>query len=84
MASIRKRVLPSRKTAWLVDFRDANGKRRARQFATKREADGFLVKTRAEIAAGLYVCEADRISVAEAELVKSLGQDAAASGEDTR
>ena len=43
MASIRKRTLPSGKTAWLVDFKDANGKRRARQFAAKREADAFLV-----------------------------------------
>ena len=65
MASIQKRTLPSGKTAWLVDFKDANGKRRARQFAAKREADAFLVKTRAQIAGGLYVYDADRLSVAD-------------------
>ena len=39
MASIRKRALPSGKTAWQVDYRDNQGKRRHRQFLTKREAD---------------------------------------------
>jgi len=65
MASIRKRYLPSGKTAWLVDFKDANGKRRARQFARKRDADAFLVRTRAQIAGGLYVHEANQVTVAE-------------------
>ncbi len=65
MASIRKRYLPSGKTAWLVDFKDANGKRRARQFVRKRDADAFLVRTRAQIAGGLYVHEANQVTVAE-------------------
>ena len=64
MASIRKRLLPSGRTAWLVDFQDRNGRRRARQFPTKREADGFLVKARAEVAVGIYVH--DTVTVAEA------------------
>ena len=64
MASIRKRSLPSGKIAWLVDFKDRNGLRRARQFVTKREADAFLVKARAEVVAGVYVH--DTVTVAEA------------------
>ena len=44
MASIRKRMLPSGKICWQVDYRDGAGKRRYRQFAAKRDADGFMVK----------------------------------------
>ena len=66
MASIRKRTLPSGKATWLVDFKDRNGKRRARQFPTKREADAFLVRARAEVANGTYVHESESASVAQA------------------
>ena len=66
MASIRKRVLPSGKTVWLVDFKDQNGKRRARQFQTKREADAFMVMARAHVSQGLYVHETDSVTVVEA------------------
>ena len=64
MASIRKRTLPSGQISWLVDFKDRNGRRRARQFPTKREADAYLVKARAEVAAGVYVH--DTVTVVEA------------------
>ena len=66
MASIRKRTLPSGKIAWQCDFKDANGKRRSRQFLTKREADGFMVKARAEVAAGTFVHDRDAVTVVEA------------------
>jgi hypothetical protein len=66
MASIRKRTLPSGKSAWLVDFKDANGKRRARQFQTKRDADTFMVTARAEVASGTYVHDSDANTVKEA------------------
>ncbi len=66
MASIRKRVLPSGNVAWLVDFKDANCKRRARQFPTKRAADAFLVAARAEVASGTYVHDSDSLTVREA------------------
>ncbi len=66
MATIRKRTLPSGKVAWQVDFKDRNGKRRARQFPTKREADAFMVKARAEVATGTYVHDADSVTVGEA------------------
>jgi integrase len=66
MASIRKRVLPSGNTTWLVDFKDANGRRRARQFATKRKADAFIVKARGEVARGTYVHDPESVTVATA------------------
>lgn len=63
MASIRKRVLPSAKVVWLVDYKDGQGKRRHRQFPTKREADLFLVKARAEVAAGTHTPDSASITV---------------------
>jgi integrase len=66
VASIRKRALPSGRAAWLVDFRDANGRRRAKQFGTKRAADAFLVQARAQIAFGSYVHDTDSLTVAKA------------------
>src|SRR5688572_28206199 len=61
MASIRKRMLPSGKVAWQCDYVDAGGKRRHRQFETKREADTFLTRAKAEVASGVHV--ADSVSV---------------------
>ncbi|QOZ06664.1 site-specific integrase [Bradyrhizobium sp. CCBAU 51765] len=60
MASIRKRVLKptktgKRKTVWQVDYKDNQGKRRHRQFPTRREADEWLVEARGEVAAGTHV-----------------------------
>ena len=66
MASIRKRLLPSGKITWLVDFKDQNGKRRARQFATKREADAFLVRARGQVVSGVFVHDVDSVTVLEA------------------
>ena len=66
MASIRKRTLPSGKTVWLCDFMDANGRRRARQYKTRREADAFLVSARASVADGSYVHNYDSVAVADA------------------
>jgi len=69
MASIRKRRLPSGRSAWLVDFTDANGRRRARQFSTKREGDAFMVTARAEVAGGIYVHDGDAITVSAAATI---------------
>ena len=66
MASIRKRILHSGKSVWLVDFKDTNSRRRARQFYTKRDADAFMVTARAEVASGTYVHDSDANTVGEA------------------
>ena len=66
MATIRKRKLPSGAMAWLVDYRDQAGARRYKQFTTKREADAFMVRARAEVAAGTHTPDATSVTVAEA------------------
>ena len=66
MASIRKRTLPSGKSVWQVDYRDQRGKRRAKQFPTKREADAWLVGARAQVAAGTHTADTQSITVGEA------------------
>ncbi len=66
MASIRKRTLPSGEVRWMVDFKDANGKRRAKMFERKKEADAFLVTARAQVAEGTFVHSRDTVTVAKA------------------
>ncbi len=66
MASIRKRALPSGRQAWQVDYKDMNGRRRARQFNRRREAEQFLKRTQAELFAGTHVHEADSLTVRDA------------------
>ncbi len=66
MASIRKRRLPSGRLVWQCDFKDVQGKRRSRHFVTRREADSFLTTAKAEIKSGLYVHDADSITVKQA------------------
>ena len=57
MATIRKRTLPSGKAVWLAGYKDGAGKRRFRQFDTRKEADAFLIRARSEVVAGLHVPE---------------------------
>ena len=66
MATIRKRTLPSGKTAWQADYVDGAGKRRHKQFATKKEADAFLVHARGEVARGIHTAESASITLADA------------------
>jgi integrase len=66
MASIRKRSLLDGQIRWQVDYRDGAGKRRHRQFTTRREADAFLVKARAEVATGTHTPDTASITVREA------------------
>ncbi len=66
MATIRKRILPSGEARWLVDYKDGAGKRRAKMFETKREADAYMVKARAEVAAGTHVADSQSVTLAEA------------------
>jgi integrase len=54
------------KGAWVVDYFDSKGKRRSKQFKTKREAEDFNAATRMEIKRGVHVADGDSISVAAA------------------
>jgi integrase len=64
--SVRKRITVGGSIAWLVDYRDSAGARRARQFATKREADAFHARARTEVAAGIHTADSASITVAAA------------------
>ncbi|UIN36304.1 tyrosine-type recombinase/integrase [Methylobacterium oryzae] len=66
MASIRKRTLPSGKVRWLAGYSDGGGKRRFRQFETKKEADAFLVQARNQVATGVHTPDSVSPTVAEA------------------
>lgn len=55
MATIRKRTLPSGKSAWQANYTDQYGKRRARQFEKKRDAESFLAEALSDIRKGTYV-----------------------------
>ena len=66
MTSIRKRRLESGEIRWLLDYKDLSGKRRARQFSTKREAVDFETQTRADLQGGVHVADAASVTVAEA------------------
>jgi integrase len=70
MTAIRKRewVSPKgqKKTAWLVDYKDQHGKRRARQFSTKKEAENYADCARNEIRQGRHTHDRDSITVSVA------------------
>lgn len=70
MSSIRKREWKTpageKRTAWLVDYRDAAGKRRAKQFARRRDADAWAVNALAEVQRGVHTPDSISITVAKA------------------
>lgn len=66
MATIRKRTLPSGLIRWQVDFSDNDGKRRARLFERRKDADAFLVKARAQVQMGTYIHDALSVTLGEA------------------
>src|SRR5690349_17606728 len=54
MAKVRKRVLPSGEVRWQANYRDGAGKRRAKLFEKKSDADSWLVETRHDLTRGLH------------------------------
>lgn len=69
MASIRKRTLPSGKVRWLAGYADGGGKRRYRQFETKKEADAFLTQARAQVQQGVHTPDAVSPTVTQAAVM---------------
>jgi integrase len=66
MASIRKRswVTNGReRTAWVVDYRDAAGKRRLKTFATKKAADAWSALAQHQVAIGTHTPDRDSVTV---------------------
>ena len=70
MTSIRRRTWTTPegtdKTAWLVDYRDAAGKRRAKQFSRKKDAEAWSTTARYEVATGVHTPDSQSITVEKA------------------
>jgi integrase len=68
--SVRKRRWTTSKgverEAWLVDYTDQNGKRHAKSFAKKKDADAFASKTDVEVRGNVHVADTDSVTVNEA------------------
>jgi integrase len=68
--SVRKRKWTTAdgvvKEAWLVDYVDQHGKRHAKTFSRKKEADAFASTTHVEVRGNIHVADSDTITVAEA------------------
>lgn len=52
--------------AWLVDYRDRAGKRRAKQFARKKDAEEWAAETATQLRQGVHTHDRDSITVAQA------------------
>ena len=76
--AIRKRAWTApdgtEKTAWLVDYKDQAGKRRAKQFARKKDADAWSTNTASEVQRGVHTPDRTSITIAAAaeQWVKSV------------
>src|SRR5262245_11760180 len=67
--AIRPREWRTRKglqKAWVVDYFDAQGKRRNKQFRTMHEADDWRPATRVDLKQGTHVADSASPTVAEA------------------
>ena len=70
MSSTRKRSWIDGKgearQAWLVDYRDAGGVRRAKQFARKKDADAWSTQAAWQVSQGVHTPDSQSITVAAA------------------
>ena len=66
MATVRKRKLPSGLIRWQASYVDSAGKRRAKLFERKSDADAWLVDTRHDLARGLHTPSSISPTVKEA------------------
>ena len=68
--AIRKRewITPAgeARQAWLVDYRDGQGKRRFKQFARKKDAEAWSTGARWQVSQGVHTADSQSITVAEA------------------
>lgn len=70
MVAIRKRSWTApdgtAKTAWLVDYKDAAGKRRAKQFTRKKDAEAWTTQAAWHVSQGTHTPDSQSITVAKA------------------
>ncbi|MDW9370045.1 tyrosine-type recombinase/integrase [Sinorhizobium meliloti] len=68
--SVRKRewITPrgEKKSAWVVDYPDTNGKRRQKTFAKKKDADQFAATASVEVREGVHVAHSATVTIEEA------------------
>jgi integrase len=68
--AIRKRVWTAKdgteKHAWLVDYRDQSGKRRAKQFDRKKDAEAWRVSVAWQVSQGTHTADSQSITIAQA------------------
>jgi integrase len=68
--SVRKRTWKGKggeeRSAWLVDYFDGSGRRRAKTFRLKKEADAFAAQAKVDIRAGVHTPDSASITVREA------------------
>lgn len=68
--SVRKRTWAGKdgevKEAWVANYTDAQGKRRLRTFARKKDADAFAATASVEVKAGVHVADSATVTVEEA------------------
>ena len=63
--SVRKRK-GLHKKPWQVDYKDGQGRRRSKQFATKKDADAFAATAAVEVREGIHVADRATVTVKEA------------------
>jgi integrase len=70
MTSVRKRSWIDAKgearQAWLVDYRDSAGKRRAKQFVRKKDAEAWSTQAAWHVTQGTHTADSQSITVAKA------------------
>ena len=70
MATIRKREWATARgeprSAWIADFKDAEGRRRYRQFDKRKDADRWLLEARQQVERGTFSPDSASITVSEA------------------
>lgn len=68
--SVRKREWTTpkgeAKSAWVVDYVDAGGKRRLKTFRLKKEADQFAATASVEVREGVHVVDSASVTVTKA------------------
>jgi integrase len=68
--AVRKREWKTRagevKTAWIVDYHDANGERHIQTFALKKDADAHHATVKVHVAQGTHTSPSRSITIAEA------------------
>jgi integrase len=67
--SVRKRTWTSggtQKSSWVVDYADAQGKRRLKTFKLKKEADEFAKRAGVEVLDGLHVADSSTSTIEQA------------------